>query len=68
MPHIAHAAGWQVVGVDIIARGDYFTTPQLQTAFPRESGRIERADVFVLPLVKLCLTSVLGWQSISMCS
>jgi hypothetical protein len=40
MAHIAHAAGWQVVEVDIIARGDYFTTPQLQMAFPANQAAL----------------------------
>jgi hypothetical protein len=40
MAHIAHAASWQVVGVDIIARGDYFTAPQLQTAFPANQAAL----------------------------
>jgi lysophospholipase L1-like esterase len=40
MARLAHAAGWQVVVVDIIARDNYFTTPQLQAAFPANQAAL----------------------------
>jgi lysophospholipase L1-like esterase len=40
MARIAHAAGWQVVAVTMIARRGYFTTPAVQAAFPAEQAAI----------------------------
>jgi len=40
MAHIAYAAGWQVVGVESIARCNYFTTPQLQASIPANQATL----------------------------
>lgn len=42
MAGMAHAAGWKVVAVTLIARGNYFPDSRVQSAFPAQQAEINR--------------------------